>query len=342
MGPGSVDVPAELRQFAHFLVWRYVIRDGKCTKLPLNGASSTSRDKWLTYEQACYVAQYLIKTGKGGIGYAPDVDDPFAFIDLDGCVVEGKIDADAQAIMDALGGYWERSPSGTGMRGIVRGNLPIDSGHVAPAPWANRVPHPKAQIEAYDHGHYFTITGDGQGSIADRQPELDAFAAKYLRRQYVRSGAIDHGAWDYDGTDDELLADLRRNWRFVEVYEGRTIPAGKDGDSDADFELCCRIGELTGDPERIERIWSGSPLARRRKFERENYRRQTIERALGAAAVEVWSSSLIDTTTPPHPRDPKSSRVVVALRDDNHNTSVKPKKNRPRPQHAFPARRQRP
>jgi len=165
------------------------------------------------------------------------------------------------------------------------------------------------------------MTGDGSGEIAERTDELAGIAVEYLPNRVPETEVEwDHKpepAQAFPGSDDELLAALREDDRFAALFDGATIPAGKDGDSDLDFALCCQLAELAGpDPQRIERLWGMSALARRRKFQRWDYRTGTVRRAVAA----VWEAQEIrrrplendDTTKPKTPVEIR--RVRGALR----------------------------
>lgn len=107
-------------------------------------ASSTDLMTWRSFEEAVAA----LKTGHfDGVGFVFSSADPYTGIDLDGChdPETGEIDPEAQEIMDALGGYTEVSPSGTGVHIIVRGKL--ERGRK------------RGWIEAYSCERFFTMTG---------------------------------------------------------------------------------------------------------------------------------------------------------------------------------------
>lgn len=293
----ATGVPNDLRRLAQWVVWRYEGPADKRTKVLYQPAalakhaSATDPATWSTYDLAvskmAAAAEHPLAQSFDGLGFVPTADDPFTFIDLDGCVVDGEVVPEAQQIMDALGSYWETSPSGTGMRGVVRGSLPTNAGHVGVAPWAGGVPHEKAQIEAYDHGHYFAMTGQGRGEIADRQAELDAFAAGYLHRAAVAAEVDWTGVPEdpFPGTDAELLDMLRDDPWFRTRYDDG-FQAGDDH-SKVDFRICADLAAVAGnDPRRIAQLWPSEAMrATRRaaKYDRDAYVRSTVERAIGTA-----------------------------------------------------------
>ena len=89
-------------------------KDGKKKKVPYQtcgaradpGNKAHLTDFTTTYETYC-------NGGYDGIGLS--VAEDMAAVDIDDCVVDGKLNAFAQEIVDKLGTYAEFSPSGTGV-----------------------------------------------------------------------------------------------------------------------------------------------------------------------------------------------------------------------------------
>ncbi len=110
-------------------------------KIPLDpktgkAASSTDPSTWGTYEQS--------KASSENIGFVFD-DTGYYGIDLDDCVVSGKLNSFAREILGKTRSYAEYSPSGTGIHIICKGSLKD----------ALKLPG----LEAYGTGRYFTVTG---------------------------------------------------------------------------------------------------------------------------------------------------------------------------------------
>ena len=165
-------VPIELRARPQWVIWKRQQRKGKWTKVPYRAvdgrtlASATDPASWGTFDQA------VARSGDAqGIGYVFSADDPYAGVDLDDCVdVEtGELHEAAAAILQELGGYQERSPSGRGMHAIVIGIVPGDRRRTSDTPWSG-------VFEVYDQERYFTITGQGAGMIVEAQ--LDVLVAR--------------------------------------------------------------------------------------------------------------------------------------------------------------------
>lgn len=153
-------VPDELASVNQWVVWKAVQmkkRDGtvKTTKVPYdpkNGkkASTQRKSNWGSFDQAC---ESLLMEGYDGIGFVFTADDPFVGIDLDNCFNDdGSLRADAEAAVNTVQSFTERSPSGNGLHIICKGRLP-GSGHC----------DNKTGREMYQEGRFFTITAETVG-----------------------------------------------------------------------------------------------------------------------------------------------------------------------------------
>jgi hypothetical protein len=149
--PSALD---ELRTHRQWVCWDYVTRPGaaKPTKPPMSphtgrGASHAKPADWGTYEQAEACAE---RRKFAGVGFVLTEDDGYTGIDLDKCrnPETGKLDQWADDIVALGETYWELSPSGTGLRAIVRGKI------------EKTVKCDTAHVELYRSLRYLTITGD--------------------------------------------------------------------------------------------------------------------------------------------------------------------------------------
>ena len=129
----------------------------KPTKVPYNfrsgcKASSTEPRDWGTFEDVQNVLAVYGPSTDGhmydGAGFVFTRNDPYTGIDLDGAYeAPGCLYVWAQRIVDTMGSYAERSPSGTGVHIFVRATL---------APGRRR----QGGVEVYDQGRFFTVTGE--------------------------------------------------------------------------------------------------------------------------------------------------------------------------------------
>ena len=160
---GPLSALDELRQHRQWVCWDYVMRPGaaKPTKPPMSphtgrGASHAKPLDWGTYEQAEAMAE---RCKFAGVGFVLSETDDYTGVDLDKCrdPATGKLDLWADDIVALNETYWEASPSGTGLRAIVRGKI------------AKTVKCDIAHVELYRSLRYLTITGD---HIADTPEDI--------------------------------------------------------------------------------------------------------------------------------------------------------------------------
>lgn len=146
-----VSIPAlsELASRRQWCVWRKEERGGKSTKVPYisdgrgKRLDTTDPEDWSDLKAAVDGADNY-----DGVGFIFSKADPYVGVDLDTCCGDdGELEPWAREIIDALDSYTEFSPSGRGVHIICRGKLPENSRHR------------KGQIEVYDAGRYFTVTG---------------------------------------------------------------------------------------------------------------------------------------------------------------------------------------
>jgi P4 family phage/plasmid primase-like protien len=148
-------------------------------------------------------------------------------IDLDDCVDEhGAIAPQATAILEAVEGYAEISPSGTGLKIFTRAKL--DTAHVD---------HDKG-LEIYPKGRYFTVTGhEIGGNIPDQEQNLTNWIPE---RQNYRSGDsfADYSppveGWDLARVETDLLAHLDPDCGYTDwLTVGMALHHQFAGDYDA-------------------------------------------------------------------------------------------------------------
>jgi putative DNA primase/helicase len=146
----------ELAGFPHWLCWNFehIPDRDKPQKIPKNphtgyNASSTSPCDWAPLDVAVGRA---LREG-WGVGFVFHATlNPFAGIDLDNCrdPHSGVLTPWAQSIIAAFNSYSEVSPSGCGVKIIVRGK-PSHNGKKAGAAGT--------AIECYGDKRYFALTG---------------------------------------------------------------------------------------------------------------------------------------------------------------------------------------
>ena len=258
-------IPLELRQQRRWVLWRYETRGDKRTKVPytINGrlAKSTDPKTWNTLG-ACLRYQ----GGYDGIGYV--LGDGYAGVDMDNCVTDGQLNEQSQAMTRWLNSYAEISPSGNGIKVIVKATVP--SGKKLPS------------IEIYGGGRYFTITGD-------KLPHAPATVNPADLSGLLTDPEPIEGTHTGEGltaTDDEVLAKAfaaRNGHKVQQLYGGDT--SGYPSRSEADLALSSMLAFWVGrNPQQLERLLRNSGLYRdkwqQRYADGTTYLGNTIQRAL--------------------------------------------------------------
>lgn len=151
---GLPDFPAirELKTHRQWVAWAWRMVDGRLTKPPINphnglGAKHSDPVTWGDYKQA---EARAMRFKLAGVGFVLSPDDDYTGADLDKCrdPATGALDPWAAEIIAFAETYTEVSPSGTGLRMIWRGKVPI-----------SRKADPM-HVEIYCDRRYLTITGE--------------------------------------------------------------------------------------------------------------------------------------------------------------------------------------
>lgn len=152
------NIPDELKQLTNWCVWKFQERNGKKTKIPFNAetgefAKSNDKSTWSNYETA------VNAEGVDGIGFF--FEPPYLGIDIDDIDDDlhryqhgDKLDNIVNEFNEAFKSYTEVSPSGNGLHIIVKGKIPGSRRR-------------KGNIEMYDSGRFFTMTGKRIGKYTD-------------------------------------------------------------------------------------------------------------------------------------------------------------------------------
>ena len=280
------NIPAELKELIQWVGWKFEVRDGKPTKIPIRPktgefAKSDDSTTWGGFGAA---EQAVRDYGLDGVGFMFSEADPFCGIDLDSCrnPETGQIEQWASNYIARFGSYTEITPSCKGFHIIIKGTLP---------PEGNR----KGKIEVYDRKRFFTFTGhslNGNG-IESRQTELEAFHKEVFGAKQNQGGQTQPIIRDALPSNDEELLRLARNaddgGKFSTLWAGDWKGAGYPSQSEADQGLCNKLAFWFGrDRERMNRVFRGSGLYRK-KWDRADYSGKTLDNAIEACR-EVYRS----------------------------------------------------
>lgn len=277
-------LPKELTGRRQWVCWRRMPDgrgEGRFGKFPIDpvlGQAARSNDPttWRSFEEALsHVAAY------DGLGIM--FADGLFGVDLDGCgqAVEaylagarGGLVAD---FVEGLDSYTERSPSGNGLHILCLGRLPAGGRR-------------RGQVEMYDSGRFFTVTGDvlpGRTQVREATEAAARLHAAYIaglpatvapqrsadlelkpqQRAPSQAAAGLPGADIQQGrlTDEQLfrrIAGSRDGAAFQRLYRG-DWQADYASQSEADFALCQKLAFWTGkDLARMDSLFRGSGLMR--------------------------------------------------------------------------------
>ena len=266
-------IPRELQEHAEWCVWKREIRGGKPTKVPYNPntgerAESNNPETFGTFP----VADELFRIDGEYDGVGIRVSNGFSAIDIDHCITDGELSDLAKDICQLINSYTELSPSKTGLRIIVKGdNLAYDRNKYY-------LKNPNNGVEFYVSGmtnRFMTITGNTVYQLPVRSvtaSDLADFLDKYMRKNKNKIEAL---------TDEQIITKADQNERFRALFSG-DMSAYNNDHSSADLALCNILAFWTGkDKSAIDRIFRRSALYRE-KWEREDYRNETINKAVEA------------------------------------------------------------
>jgi hypothetical protein len=271
----------ELKHQKRWTLWRLEPgKDGKLTKPPCNAEGIkhdiTNPDNLRTYAELEPLASKF-----SGLGFALGTFDGVSVfgVDIDRCCDRAtqKFSPETRQVVIDLDTYSEFSPSGTGCHVVGIGRLPIEPGHkreVLVRPFTGA-----KQIEIKGLGFYFTFTGrhlsKTPADILDRQKQVLALYDRVSKIPTARKK---------DGLTVSIP--VNEEERFQKLCAG-DMSAYNDDHSSADFALCILLAKKHGcNAFKVDAEFRNSGLYRD-KWERDDYRENTITRAVLAVAKDA-------------------------------------------------------
>ncbi|WHY75725.1 phage/plasmid primase, P4 family [Neobacillus sp. WH10] len=257
------NIPIELKNTPHWILWRKETRDGKPTKVPyqITGEMAQSNNKrtWSTFPT---IIKFFEQGGYDGIGFMFSKDDPFVGIDIDHCVEEGALTQLAEDVIEIVQSYTEYSPSCEGIHIIAKGKLPLKG------PGTGRK-NPSIGLEVYRHGRYFTFTGDSLGNVPveERTESLRDLFDKYLKEKEMpapKTKATISAHEDISSLPNselwERMFSSKSGGSIKDLFQGMLI----NGDhSSTDMALCNHLAFWTcKDPAKMDSMFRESSLLR--------------------------------------------------------------------------------
>lgn len=291
------NIPDELKALRQWVMWRKETREGKMTKIPYRPSNAKARSNdpntWSTFEQC---VKLLPRFDGIGIMFANGL----IGVDLDRHIEQDQYSAIAESAMSRLDTYWEVSPSGNGLHALLFGVLP--TGRRRRDDW---------RIEMYDHGRFFTVTGNKAIGSSDHVNDCRAAIAELHQVLFPPIEYKPPAPTTPVEIDDQNLLKLAQcRSEFSELWNGNKSRYSND-DSRADYALCKSLAYWTGnDSSRIDRLFRLSSLMRDkwnapRGSDGSTYGQMTI-----AAAIAHTSQ-----TYNPHRR---MDQIRSSLRDARH------------------------
>lgn len=270
-------------------VWRAELREnGKVSKAPrhpVHGRMIAANDpgQWSTYDVAC---EAVVEGRYDGFGVLLDGTTGLVGIDIDDWRETVERHDGLKTLLDRARGdgiYFETSPSGNGLRAFVRATLPAGGRR-------------SGKIELYSTDRFLTVTGHGDGEIADGQWLVDGLLA--MMGSDMGGGRVASipvaSVHETDARMVDFLAErvAQREPRLWAGEWGRFESdlgaGGYESQSDADLALAGAIARLAVGagvseeslPATVGAVFDKSGLAARDKWrKREDYRERTIRKA---------------------------------------------------------------
>lgn len=274
----SLQAPAALRELKQWLIWKFEPNPKpgkKDLKVPYYAKSGTKRG-WMpgvrskkvgqgsadelpllvTFDEALAAAQ---ERGMTGIGLAMVPGQPVTALDFDHCVADGVIDPAVEALI--VGTYSEISPSGTGVRAFVLGDLG-DRSDAHPEDGA-------FGFETYTTSRFVTFTGDvteiaeltgSENTIAEPSQLLLDTCEKRFGPRVIRQISVGKSDKERVGLTDAQIAEVLK-WVAVGDHNrwmavGMAIHHETEGEGEWLWDEWSQLGADYEGPDEIRYKWS--------------------------------------------------------------------------------------
>ena len=252
-------IPQFLKDNGQFCCWQYELRDGDKTKVPYTPGTKRKANVKIP---ATFTAFETAASATGYEGIGIRVHGRIVGIDLDHCIVDGKLLPWAQEIVDRFGvTYIEVSPSGTGIRIFCL--LPDGFIYDTQTYYIK-----KGDVEVYIPGHtnrFLTVTGNAitEADVVETADALVWLLDTYMRRPTPPTPAVAVPAESYL-SDEEVIAKAaaaKNGEKFRRLWNGDIT--GYKSQSEADAALVATLAFwCSGDKAQMDRLFRQSGLMR--------------------------------------------------------------------------------
>jgi archaellum biogenesis ATPase FlaH len=276
--------------------------DARTRTMPATGCGGFNMcTDWQMVAQAGAQLQAAARTGELYLpGFWLTANDPFWFLDIDGCVIQDAQNKPAWSplaleLLAALpAAARETSSSGRGWHVIGSGAVP---------PHSRKNSHLNLEFYSADRGVALTFEQLSGNVTADCSGAVGTLVAKYFQPSANDSAAVwtSEPVWYVRHPDIAQAIEMRK--RESQTFASLITDAEPPGDrSKIDFELCCELLRLNGgnDQALLELMQGGTLALHRPKWSREDYLRRTISGAHAEVATDpppdpnaiLWAATL--------------------------------------------------
>ena len=254
-------IPSELKSSCSFCLWRFEKGKGKIPYNVRTGEPARSNHPedftdFVTAMKACVLGKW------DGIGFR--VSEGIGAIDVDKCIREdGSLNDTAAEILKKFEGiYFEKSPSGTGLRGFfkITENFAYDKSRYY-------VNNRKLGLEVYLPGatnRFVTVTGDvyRAGGLDLGHEALQSVLDSFMKRKEKDSIGAEPASYLTDEQVVSYAGNASNGEKFKDLMAGRWHER-YGSQSDADMALVSILAFWCGNvEEQIDRIFRTSGLMR--------------------------------------------------------------------------------
>lgn len=301
------NIPDILRCEQRWSVWKRNPDSGKVAyRVPKDQSlnsyrcrSNTAAD-WVSFDEAL---EYLVISKHSlhphhGLSFA--LGNGWLGFDFDDVIVDGHMHPKADEWLGRLGGYSEVSQSGKGIKSILIGSLSLEFlGSAETGRQFKSIPEKGMATEVYDKRRFFFLTGNGSGIPVANQSIIDEICQELLdlkeamtpkpKRRFTYRQADTHSIKLSDQSVLEKIQKSKQASKFHSLWSGNI--GTYDSASEADMALTSILMFWCGnDTQQVERIFSRSELAKRAKWDRDDYRARTLTKAESAEVYKPYIS----------------------------------------------------
>lgn len=326
-------IPTELKSVKNWICWKAVPDprpddSGHIGKKPINPvtgyfASTTDPSTWSDFDTA------LAASGNySGIGFV-FTNSPFFGVDVDkkseelADFLNGKTDNIIGEFIYTLQSYTETSPSGKGIHIICKGSLPDGGRH-------------KNDVEMYDTGRFFTMTGNAFAYFSTREctDSIKALHEKYIGGRKAPKPSRRECSPTFSGDISELMDKVQQSKQgaiFTDLFEGKW-ESHYTSQSEADIAFCNMLAFWLGrDEQAMDSVFRQSGLMRDkwdRKQSGSTYGALTIAKAAAECqtaygertdAAQQYSITIGQNGDVPDVKDENGGEIKTYTMDDTGN-----------------------